>query len=183
MPPPSTEPARWFAEEVQPHESSLRAYLRGAFPSVRDVDDVVQESYLRVWRTRLAQPVRSARAFLFKVSRHHALDLVRRAAIAPVEAVGDLERLPVIDDEHDLVAAFSKREKIRLLAEAIDRLPLRCREIVVLRKLECLPQKQVAARLGLSEKTIEEQVARGERRCADFLRRHGVRTLYGNDGA
>ena len=161
----------------------MRAYLRGAFPSVRDVDDVVQESYLRVWRTRLTQPVHSARAFLFKVARHCALDLVRRAAIAPVEAVGDLERLPVIDDERDVIAAVSKQEKIRLLAAAIDRLPPRCREIVVLRKLECIPQKQVATRLGLSEKTVEAQVARGEVLCERYLRRHGVNSLYGHDGA
>jgi hypothetical protein len=54
---PAPIPARWFAEEVQPHEASLRAYMRGAFPMVRDVDDVVQESYLRVWRARAAQPI------------------------------------------------------------------------------------------------------------------------------
>ena len=183
MPPRATEQARWFGEEVHRHESSLRAYLRGSFPSVRDIDDVVQESFLRVWRARLTQPVRSARAFLFKVARHHALDQVRRNAIAPVETVRDLAALPVIDDERDVVAALSRREKIRLLAAAIDRLPPRCREIVVLRKLECLPQKQVATRLGLAEKTVEAQVARGIELCEAYLRRHGVRSLYRDDGA
>jgi RNA polymerase sigma factor (sigma-70 family) len=39
-------------------------------------------------------------------------------------------------------------------------LPNRCREIVVLRKLEGLSQKETAAQLGLSEKTIEEQLSR-----------------------
>jgi|GEM_PF-6457756 len=62
---PKTDQARWFAEEVHPHESSLRAYLRGAFPSVRDVDDVVQESFLRIWGARAARPARAAARIRF----------------------------------------------------------------------------------------------------------------------
>lgn len=44
LPPQSSERVRWFANEVQPHEPALRAYLRNSFPVVRDVDDVVQGS-------------------------------------------------------------------------------------------------------------------------------------------
>src|SRR5580693_2470646 len=61
----SVEQIRWFTEEVHPHEPSLRAYLNGSFPTVRDLDDVVQESYLRIWQARAAYPIGSARAFLF----------------------------------------------------------------------------------------------------------------------
>ena len=59
--PSHTDQARWFAEEVQPHDAQLRAYLRGAFPTACDVDDVMQESYLRVWRVRATGPISSAR--------------------------------------------------------------------------------------------------------------------------
>jgi DNA-directed RNA polymerase specialized sigma24 family protein len=68
MSPPDSDNARWFAEEVLPHDRALRGYLRGSFPAVRDVEDVVQESYLRIWRTRAAQPIRSARGFLFRIA-------------------------------------------------------------------------------------------------------------------
>ena len=176
-----SEEARWFAENVEPHDSSLRAYLRGAFPTVRDLDDVVQESYVRVWRTRLTQPIRSARAFLFQVARHLALDIVRRNRISPIESVRDLNAVTVIDDGQNIIATISTREKVRLLAAAIDALPPRCRQIIILRKLQCVPQKQVAAQLGLAEKTIEAQVARGEALCEEFLRRRGVHNLYGDE--
>jgi hypothetical protein len=43
-PTPAANQFRWFMEEVQPHDDQLKGYLHGAFPSVRDVDDVVQES-------------------------------------------------------------------------------------------------------------------------------------------
>ena len=183
MTPSQSDQARWFAEEVQPHDASLRSYVRGAFPAVRDVDDLVQESYLRVWRAHTAQPIHLAKAFLFKVARHLALDLVRRDRISPIEAVGDLSARLVIEDRPGVAEAVSNRERIRLLADAIDSLPARCRTIVILRKLKCLSQKEVAAQLGRSEKTIEAQLSRGVKRCEKFLRARGVRNLYGDDSS
>ena len=73
---------RWFTEEVQPDGPQLRSYLRGSFPTVRVLDDVVQESCLRVWKSRATRPIQSAKAFLFAVARRLALDLVRREGAA-----------------------------------------------------------------------------------------------------
>src|SRR3954471_24912441 len=83
MPPPNTDQARWFANEVHAHDGQLRAYLRGTYPAVRDVDDVVQESYLRTWKARLAHPIASTKSFLFQVARNLAVDVVRRKQSAP----------------------------------------------------------------------------------------------------
>jgi RNA polymerase sigma factor (sigma-70 family) len=172
------EQTRWFAEEVHPHGSALRSYLRRSFPGMRDVDDVVQESFLRVWTARAAQPIRCARGFLFKVARHLALDLVRRERVSPLEPVRDLDALHVVEDKPGVSDALSTNEKIQLVAEAIAALPPRCREIVALRKLQGIAQREVAARLGISEKTVEVQVARGIRRCEQFLRKRGVNSLF-----
>lgn len=175
------EQARWFANEVQPHEATLRGYIKRRFPAVGDADDIVQESYLRLWHERAAKPVFFAKAFLFKVARHLAIDLSRRRAIFPVDVVRDLAGLDVIQDGPSLVATVSMQEKMRLLALAIDALPARCREIVILRKLQSLSQKEVAAQLRLSEKTVEAQLARGIKRCELFLRKRGVHHCYGDE--
>lgn len=175
--PPHTDRTRWFDEEVHPHRGDLHDYVRRSFPGVRDVDDVVQDSLLRIWTARAGRQIGCARAFLFKIARHRALDLLRRDRASPLVSVRDLAALSVAEDEPTPADALSTAEKIDLLAAAIADLPERCREIVVLRKLRRLPQREVAARLGLSERTVEVQVARGTRRCADFLRRHGVNDL------
>ncbi len=169
---------QWFADEVQPHEPALRSYLRNSFPVVRDLDDVVQESYLRVWRERGLRPVQYAKALLFKVARHLAIDQARHRQTSPEESVGDFDALPVIEDRSDVVDAVNRQEKSRLLAEAIDRLPSRCREIVILRKLQALPQREVALRLRISEKTVESQLARGLKRCEAYLRKRGIHHYY-----
>ena len=169
--------ARWFAEEVHVHESSLRSYLRGAFPSVRDVDDVVQESLLRVWKARAAHPIEAARAFLFKVGRHLALDDVRRERRRPVNSMGDLAGLDVCDNSPGVAEQASRQERIRLIGLAVAALPGRCRETIILHKLRGLSQREVARRLGVAEKTVENQVALGLRQCETYLRRHGMRTF------
>lgn len=172
--PPHTDQARWFSEEVDPHRDALRAYVRGAFPGVRDVDDVVQDSLLRLWTTRASRHISCARAFLFRIARNRALDLLRRDQASPLIAVRDLAALSVAEDDPSPADALTTTEKIELVAEAVADLPARCREIVVLRKLQGLSQREVAARLRISERTVEVQVARGTRRCAEFLRRRGL---------
>lgn len=173
--PPAGDSSRWFAQEVHPHGVQLTAYLRSSFPSVRDVDDVVQESYLRIWKARAVQPIHSARAFLFTIARHVALDLLRRDQISPVDShVIDLAASLVIDSRPGVVEIACAREEAVLLAKVIDALPARCREIVILRKLRGMPQKEIAARLGIAEPTVQVQVARGMKKCDQYLREHGV---------
>ena len=183
MPPPSTEQdrllaaqetAQWFAHEVRPHEAALRGWLRRAFPSVRDADDVVQESFLRLWKARAAHPILCAKAFLFRVARHVALDSVVAQKRSPIEAVGNLAELPVVEEKADVIEAISANEKVRMVATALVRLPPRCREVVMLRKLRGLSRAEVAARLGISEKTVDEQLARGIGKLEAILRAQGV---------
>ncbi len=180
--PPHTEPVpafdpsqtRWFADEVLPHNAQLKAYLRGAFPGVRDVDDVVQESHLRIWRRQMVRPIQSVKGFLFQVARHLALDTVRRKNAAPLLETADLARLNVADETANVAESCCTRDEIDLLFAAIDGLPARCREIVILRKIAGVSQKEIARRLGLSEATVQVQVGRGLRRCAEYMRAHAA---------
>jgi RNA polymerase sigma-70 factor (ECF subfamily) len=171
---PVVDDQRWFAEEVHAHDAALKSYLRGAFPAVRDVDDVTQESYLRVWRARGREPIRIAKAFLFRVARNVALNLLARERVSPINVVADLAALPVIEGGPDAAEVACTREEILLLADGIESLPARCREIFILRRLQGIPQKEIAARFGISEQTVQVQVQRGVKRCAAFLRRCGV---------
>lgn len=94
----SAEQTRWFAEEVHAHDTSLKSYLRGSFPSVRDVEDIVQESYIRIWAYRAVESIHSAKAFLFKVAQRIALDALRRERRSPVASISNLADLQVPED-------------------------------------------------------------------------------------
>jgi RNA polymerase sigma factor (sigma-70 family) len=179
---PATETARWFANEVRSHDAALRSYLHGAFPSMRtEVEDVIQESYLRTWKARAAQPIVSARAFLFRVARNLALDAVRHNQASPIDRVRHLEGLSVLEDKPDAAEAASRHERVCLLADAIAQLPGRCREIFILHKIKQFSRREVATQLGLSERTVEVQTARAVRRCAEYLRKCGVNGMFDDE--
>jgi RNA polymerase sigma-70 factor (ECF subfamily) len=174
MPPPNPEHARWFADEVHAHDGQLRAYLRGSYPSIRDIDDVIQESYLRTWKAKLTHPIASTKSFLFQVARNLAIDLLRRKSSARAESLVDLDALSVLEDEPDVAVTLSRNEKVELLSSALATLPARTREIIFLRKFHGRPQRDVALQLGVSERTVETQLSRGMKRCGEYLRRRGV---------
>jgi len=148
---------------------------------VRDIDDIVQESFLRVWRTRASRPIQYAKAFLFKVASHLAIDQSRQASTSRIDEVGDVEQLEVIQEGAGVVGSISTREKVKILAAAIDDLPTRCREVVVLRKFEGFSQRDAAARLGLAEKTVEAHLARGIAKIKEYMRVRGVDQCYNVD--
>jgi RNA polymerase sigma-70 factor (ECF subfamily) len=178
-PQPSQAPERWFADQVHRYDGTLKGYLRGAFPTVQDVDDIVQESYLRIWRIRATENIRSAKGLLFAIARHITIDLIRRERSSPVIRVTDLSALSVFDDGPNPADVACTSEELAFLADAIARLPARCREIVILRKIKRVPQKEIARLLGISEQTVQVQVLRGIKRCEKFLLKGGIRGLDG----
>ncbi len=166
--------SRWFVEEVQPHETSLRSYLRGLFPTLPDIDDFVQESYARLIRAREAGRVSYAKAFLFTTARNAALDFLRRRKVVAIDGVADLDELCVIEDRLDAAEAVNKQQELALLAEAVHALPARCRQVLTLRLMYAMSHKEMAAELGISNHTVKAQLAKGMRRCAKFMAARGV---------
>ena len=168
------DPDRWFTEQVQPHEAALRAWLRGRFPDVSDLDDLVQESFARVLRARATVRAGGMKAFLFTTARNLALDQMRRRQIAAIEPIAEIESLSVYDETPTAAESAERHQELELLTLAIQSLPDRCRQVLTLRKIYGLSQRAIAAQLGISEHTVEAQVGNGVRRCAEFLARHGL---------
>lgn len=155
------------------HDAQLKAYLRSSFPKVgEDVDDVVQEAYLRVWKASLASPIRAAKSFLFQVARHLAIDFLRHDKISPIVSLPDPAAQSVLDDRPGVVDIACTHEEIALLARALDALPARCREVMILRQIQGVPQKEIARQLGLSELTVQTHVVNGLRRVEAFMHRY-----------
>src|SRR3990172_4320894 len=157
MPSPDSELARWFAEEVQPHEAALRAWLRARFPTLTDADDLVQESYARLLRVRETGSIACARAFLFVTARNLALNQLRHLRLERPEGLAELDASGVLNDGAAIPESVAHAEDLQLLIQAIQSLPSRCRQIVTLRKIYGRYQKEVAQQLGISEHTVEAQ--------------------------
>ena len=171
---PPSEQARWFTEEVQPHEPALRAYLQARFPTLEEHDDIVQETYARLLRAQVSGGVRYPKAFLFTAARNVAFDLFRRRGTKPTEAVTDLLELTVLEDRPELGEQLDQSYELEVLADAVRALPDRCRQVIMLRYLDGLAYKEIAAQLGISAETVKVHMAKGMRRCAAFFAERGL---------
>lgn len=180
MPPQDAHQARWFADEVQPHESALRGYLRGKFPGYPDIDDLVQETYARLLQAHAQVPVRLVRPFLFTTARNAAYDFFRRRQIVAIDGIAEIDLLPVLEDRPGVAETICHDQELQLLAEAIQALPDRCRQVLTLRKIYGLSHREIARQLGISENTVNAQVAIGVLRLRAYLTARGV-TKKGQD--
>jgi RNA polymerase sigma factor (sigma-70 family) len=173
MPPPDSELGQWFATHVQPHERMLRAWLHRRFENQLDIDDLVQEAYVRVLRARESGGLTAPKAFLFATARNLALDRLRRHEVSRTDSLGDFDALNVLDERECVSETVAHNQELALLTEAIQSLPARCRQILTLRKLYGLSQREIAERLGLSESTVSNQITIGIEKCTDFFAAHG----------
>jgi RNA polymerase sigma-70 factor (ECF subfamily) len=159
----------WFLEEVLPLEGMLERYLRRNWRDADEVPDLRQEVYVRVYDSCAVTRPSSAQAFVLSTARNLLIDRVRRAQVVSIETFADIETMSFTIDELSPERHISGRSELRLLQVALDLLPRRCREVVELRKIEGLSQREVASQLGIAEDTVQKQVAKGIRSLAQAL--------------
>ena len=151
----------WFKREILVHEKSLVRYLLRSWPNRQEVPDLRQDSYVRVYEAAKKSRPQSPKSFLFAIARNLMADHIRRRRIVAIDAVGDLDALNVLIDTVSSEHRASAHQELRRLAEAVNRLPPRCREAVWMRRVDDLPQKEVAILLGITQKTVEKHVMKG----------------------
>jgi RNA polymerase sigma factor (sigma-70 family) len=157
----SDERAIWLGRQVLPHEPQLRAWLRRRNLGGLEIDDVVQETYTRLFQAESVAHVHDARNYAFQVAGSVVIDHLRRMKVVPIASVPGLDYLEVGSDEPSPERQVIDRDELTRLAEMIARLPGKVRDVFTLRRVHGLSQRDVAARLGLAESTVEKHMARG----------------------
>jgi len=157
---------------VLAHERDLRAFLSHCLPHRDDVSDIVQETYTRLLALSPERrgAVRSWRAFLFTTARNVAMDHLRWPASVSLDALPEIDRADVVPnggDEQTPDEIVNLTQEQDLLARVIASLPEKCREVLTLRKIHGLSQKEIAQRLGIAEHTVEKHISYGVRLCAE----------------
>jgi RNA polymerase sigma factor (sigma-70 family) len=163
------EARAWFVREVLPLEATLIQFLHHSWRNKNDIPDLRQEVYVRVFeaaRKRIPYP---AKPFVFAIARNLLIDRIRREHVIPIEAVSDWETLNVATDDPGPDRNVIARDELGRLQAALDRLPPRCREAVVLGRIAALSRREIAERMGVSEATVTEHLTKGMRALADIL--------------
>ena len=133
-----------------------------------ELEDLVQEAFLRVYASRTSRPLRRPKSFLFATAKNLLIDRQRRRFVRGTQ-------LPVVDPhraaspEIDPEERASLSERTELLWLAIGQLPPRCRTAFVLRKFHHLSYRAIAKQMGISVKTVEKHLARAVLKCREYL--------------
>jgi RNA polymerase sigma-70 factor (ECF subfamily) len=162
----------WFKREILTHEGILMGFLARVWSRRDELPDIRQEAYARVYEAAQKARPQAPKAFLFATARHLMADRIRRERIVSIQAGGEIEYLNVLVDEISPERRVSANQELVCLARAFDRLSPNCREVIWLRRVKDLSQKEVAHRMGLAEKTIEKHLRQGARLLAHYMRAH-----------
>jgi len=161
----------WFIREVLPLEAALTQYLQHNWRGQANVADMVQDVYVRVFEAARKELPESTTAFVFATARHLLIDRVRHEKIIPLEAGENLEALNVAAEAPGADDQVIAREELRRVQAALDELQPRSREAFVLHHVEGYSRREIAARMGISEKTVTWHLNTGVRLLADILYR------------
>jgi len=159
----------WFIREVLPLETTLMLFLRQNCRNKDEIADLRQDVYMRVYEAALKQIPEFAKPFVLTTARNLLIDRVRQERVIPIEMVTDLEALGVASDQAGPDRVVLARDALRRLQAALDQLPPRCRQAMILRKVEGLSRREIALRMDIAEFTVNRHLTEGMRALADIL--------------
>jgi len=164
----------WFLNQIFRHRAELQRYLQRFTSGAEDIDDLIQEAYVRIYSLADYETVDSPKAYLFTTARNLAIERARRNVSHGTDLVADFEQLNLSSLESAVDLQVDARRRFESFCAEVDHLPPVCRRAFVLRKVYKLSHSEIAEVLGISPSTIEKHVAKGMIRCRDYLRERGL---------
>jgi RNA polymerase sigma-70 factor (ECF subfamily) len=151
--------ARWIELHLLPVEPRVRSWLRRNHVTGLDADDIVQEMYARIGSVENLDEIRDPLLYAIKVAQSILLNHVRRSHVVSITTVGDLDDIDIPSPERSPEDEVAFRDEVHLVIKALESLPERTREVLLLRRVEGLSQRETAGRLKIAEKTVEKHMA------------------------
>ncbi len=137
----------------------LKVFL-SQFVSPDDVEDIVQDAYVKVWQSRQEQaslPVSDG--FVFTVAKNLALDHLRKPHVSRMQSVEETDDALFASGDTTYRDVKAQQQFLHF-CESVKQLPPQCRKIFVLKKVYGLKTKEIAHELSLSPRTVEVQLQR-----------------------
>lgn len=154
--------------DKQWHEFSgkLKRYLNRVLKRPEDVEDIVQEAFVRVLEAGSKGEIHYRQAYLFRTAHNLALNSLARKSNLLEDYIEDFPDLEVLSNDASLEDTVASQQRFELFCQAAASLPYQCRQVLILRKVYGLSQNEVAARLGIAVSTVEKHLAKAMLRCA-----------------
>jgi len=157
-----------FEEAMLPHLDAAHNLARWLLRNEQDAQDVVQEAYLRAFRSFAGFHGSNGRAWLLTIVRNTSYTLLKKNRAADFTTFDEEMHAPA-DESVSPATTLEQSEDAELIKEAINELPAEFREILVLRHQEGLSYKEIADIAQIPPGTVMSLLARARGKLKEYL--------------
>lgn len=148
-----------FEEIFRDHYSALCSYANMYLNDVDASEDMVQEVFLKLWKSKESLQIRtSMKSYLFRAVRNACLNMIDHINIR--EEYKKFNIREVQEDESNFTDESIVSELEEKIRKTIDTLPVERRKVFVMSRYEGLKYKEIAEKLNISVKTVENQMGK-----------------------
>jgi RNA polymerase sigma-70 factor (ECF subfamily) len=168
---------RRFEQIFSAHLDAAYNFARWLTRDERNAEDVVQEACLRAFKSLESFHGDNGRAWLLAIVRNTYYTWLRKSRPERLnvsfddETLGAAELAALESDTEPVEHSLEQQDARRLVNAALERLPEEFREVIVLRELEDLSYKEIAAIAGIPLGTVMSRLARGRKLLLQHLQR------------
>lgn len=156
-------------ERVSNLSARLKRYLRRFLGRAEDVDDIAQESFVRLLEAGSKGLIVHPSAYLYRTARNLAFNATARRSRHLERSLEEVFGPDVAAEAASIEDTVAAEFRFERFCQAAALLPPQCRKVLVLRKVYGLPPAEIAAQLGISVSTVEKHLAKALLRCAEYL--------------
>ncbi|HWD12645.1 RNA polymerase sigma factor [Pseudochrobactrum sp. sp1633] len=159
----------WDLQELfRRHAADITRFLRQRGHDSETAKDITQDTFLRIHNAKKQNNINNIRSYLFRIADNLAKDYFRAAKvqkryIKPAETFDAIDEVP--DPEH--IADY--RQRLQLLAKAIETLPPRQKEVFLMHKFDGLSHVEIAQKLGITRSAVEKLIIKALAHCRHHL--------------
>ncbi|MCU4677390.1 RNA polymerase sigma factor [Catenovulum sp. 2E275] len=153
------------------NSSFLKAFLTRFLKCEQDIEDVVQEVYLKARNAENNTEIQQPKAFLFSVAKNLALNELNRKSRQMTAYIDDcISELPA-EYSVSIESEIEAKQSLNAYCQAIDSLPDKCKKVYLLRKVHGLSRNEIAERMDLSVSSVQKYLKQGIEHCSEHVTR------------
>lgn len=153
------------------HEAPLKRFVSRFLRSSQDIEDIVQEAFLRAYRAEADKEIEQPKSYLFRIAKHLALTQLSRKSRQITDYLEDCNESIVTTASASVEDEFIANQTLGMHCEAVAALPPQCRRVYLMRKVYGMTHKEIAERLGIAVSTVEKHLIKGVAECDRFCTR------------
>lgn len=151
--------------------SSLMRFAGRYFKRPHDVEDVVQEAFVKVLEATKSRSIDTPKSYIYQTAKNLALKEISKNVNKLTDLVGDFAEEDISLYGPSLEQEYESREQLSLVLEAVRELPPKCQRAFVLKRIYGYSQKEIAEEMGISVNTVEIHLTRAILHCTEFMKR------------